>query len=188
MKQICPLRKTSWPAARFQRLVTIIQSRALVWRLRSKSLFHYSEERENQAISPPTESHFISLSLSPFSQALIQWLVVGATALAAVPPREQHCRVKTKGAWRVWCKLPAWGLRPESLENARHEPAPGFISQRWCNNSNVQGLNVDINKWTSLQSRSLFPTETVLAAALAQFRGIFWLIWKRYQINILQRQ
>lgn len=38
----------------------------------------------------------LCLSLSLFSQALIQWLVVQATALAAVSPREQYCRVKMK--------------------------------------------------------------------------------------------
>lgn len=41
----------------------------------------------------------LSLSLSCSAQShklVVQWLVVQATAQAAVPPREQYCRVKTK--------------------------------------------------------------------------------------------
>lgn len=113
MQQICPLRKTSWPAAHFHRVITIFQLRVLMWRLRSRPLFHYSELKGkpawpseasnnlNTCRLPLYLSLFLSLSLSPFSQAYNPAISspgnspgCGSATWTALPGQDE-------GAWRV---------------------------------------------------------------------------------------
>lgn len=105
-------------------------------------------------------SLYLSLSLSRSANShkpVIQWLVVPATAQAAVPPREQYCRVKTKVPGGCDASYP---LGPHQRVHRTGMAQHLQFTRPWCSHKRTLTL-------------TLFWTVADLAATFVGFHGIF---------------